>query len=192
MTVNDSAGSGGAREVFQVTLRGMYLISIISDNSALKLAVENLDTGDKFGRSLSTADLAILVPEKLKTDVECLDDFEYLLVEALKAEYASTQESMRAAAAPVPGTGAEETPAIIASSQECPPDEGRSLRFTIQVRVVKGLPGRQKVHTLEIIVPVTAVATKDDAVSCCRAARYAAVMHHACASTHSKPGGRNS
>jgi hypothetical protein len=168
-----TAGTGEAREVLGLTLRGLHHICITSGNGALKLAVENLDTGDKFGRSLCAEDLPSLVPEELATDVESLDDFEYVLVAALKAEHAVTQKSTRTVANVaagavfhVPADPAEEPPAILAASKECPPDGGRALRFTIQVRVVRGLPGRPKVHTFELIVPVTSVATKDDAVSC--------------------------
>jgi hypothetical protein len=64
----------------------------------------------------------------------------------------------------MPADPDEDPPAILASSKECPADGERSLRFAIQVRVLKGLPGRQKVHTLELVVPVSSVATKDDAV----------------------------
>jgi hypothetical protein len=98
---------------------------------------------------------------------------QYVLVEALKAEHAVTQSSTRAVANVaggcvfhLPADPDEDPPAILASSKECPPDGERSQRFTIQVRVLRGLPGRQKVHTLELVVPVTSVATKDDAVSC--------------------------
>ena len=96
---------------------------------------------------------------------------QYVLAEALKAEHAVAQMSTRAVANVAAGTvfhlpsdPNEDPPAILASSKECPPDGERALRFAIQVRVLKGLPGRQKVHTLELIVPVTSVATKDDAV----------------------------
>ena len=96
---------------------------------------------------------------------------QYVLVEALKAEHAITQTSTRAVANIAAGTvfhmpadPDEDPPAILASSKECSADGERSQRFTIQVRVLKGLPGRQKVHTLELVVPVSSVATKDDAV----------------------------
>ena len=80
-----------------------------------------------------------------------------MLAEALKAEHAVAQMSTRAVANVAAGTvfhlpsdPNEDPPAILASSKECPPDGERALRFTIQVRVLKGLPGRQKVHTLEL------------------------------------------
>ena len=60
----------------ELTLRGVHRLRLARDGGGLTLAVENLDTGDKFGRSVCAEDLAALVPDKLKTDMESLDDFE--------------------------------------------------------------------------------------------------------------------
>ena len=60
----------------ELTLRGVHRLRLARDGGGLTLAVENLDTGDKFGRSVCAEDLAALVPDKLKTDMESVDDFE--------------------------------------------------------------------------------------------------------------------
>ena len=60
----------------ELTLRGVHRLRLARDGGGLALAVENLDTGDKFGRSVCAEDLAALVPDKLKTDMESIDDFE--------------------------------------------------------------------------------------------------------------------
>jgi len=156
-TVKEEGAS--PRRALDLTLRGVHHIlidSVPGDERTLQLQIENIETGDRFGRTLATQELPSLVPEKLRTDVESLDDLEFLLVEGLTAEKAAGD-----------GVAVEEPPAILSASKESAPAAGGQLaqRFTIHVRVLKGIPGRQKVHTLELLVPVTAVATKDDAVS---------------------------
>ena len=152
-------GAATPRRVLDLTLRGVHHICINSvpgDDPALQLQIENVETGDKFGRTVAPRELPSLVPEKLRADAESLDDLEFLLVEGLTAEQAAGD-----------GVAVEEPPAILSASKESAPaaDGQLAQRFTIHVRVLKGLPGRQKVHTLELVAPVTAVATKDDAVS---------------------------
>lgn len=147
--------------VLDLTLRGVHHIRIDrvpGGEAALRIAVENVETGDKFARALAAQDLVLLVSEKLRTDVESLDDLEYLLVEGLKAEQAAGDGGAVKAEDQQPL-------AILAASKESVADGQRAQRFTIHVRILKGIPGRHREHTIEILVPVTAVATKDDAVS---------------------------
>ena len=168
-TKKEGGGYGAAspelRRVLDLTLRGVHHIridSIPDGDAALRLEIENVETGDKFGRTVFSRELPCLVPEKLKTDVESLDDLEFLLVEGLTAEQAAGDGvAVRA------GEEHDEQPAVLAASKECAAaaDGQLTQRFTIHLRVWKGILGRQKMHTLELLVPVTAVATKDDAVS---------------------------
>jgi hypothetical protein len=63
--------------VLDLTLRGVHHIRIDrvpGGEAALRIAVENVETGDKFARTLAAQDLVLLVSEKLRTDVESLDD----------------------------------------------------------------------------------------------------------------------
>jgi hypothetical protein len=159
--LDHAEGQESKSRVLDLTLRGVHHIRIDrvpGVEAALRLAVENVETGDKFARALAAQDLVLLVSEKLRADVESLDDLEYLLVEGLKAEQAAGDgDAVKAE---------DQQPlAILAASKESAADGQRAQRFTIRVRILKGIPGRHKEHTIEILVPVTAVATKDDAVS---------------------------
>ena len=62
--------------VLHLTLRGVHQLRLTRGSTALTLAVENLDTGDKFQRNVGVEDMAGIVPDKLKVDMESLDDFE--------------------------------------------------------------------------------------------------------------------
>jgi hypothetical protein len=73
MSMSDGAAASVALEL---TLRGVHKLRIARDGAGLKIGVENLDTGDMFGRTLVPGDLVALVPERLERDVESLDDFE--------------------------------------------------------------------------------------------------------------------
>ena len=146
--------SKSARRVLDLTLREVHRVIVDSapGGAEIRLAVENIETGDKFALTLAAGHL----PAKLGADVESLDDLEYLLVEGLRAEHA--------AGCSVAVKAEDKSPAILATSNECAADGSLAQRFTIRVRFLKGIPGRQKLHSLELLVPVSSIATKDDAV----------------------------
>jgi hypothetical protein len=47
----------------ELTLRGVHKLRVARDGGGLKIGVENLDTGDMFGRTVVPGDLVALVPE---------------------------------------------------------------------------------------------------------------------------------
>ena len=71
-TMKEGGGYGAAspelRRVLDLTLRGVHHIridSIPDGDAALRLEIENVETGDKFGRTVFPRELPSLVPEKL-------------------------------------------------------------------------------------------------------------------------------
>ena len=154
----DGANKSSGRRVLDLTLRGVHSICVDSapGGAEIRLAVENLETGDKFALAVTAHDVASRV---LGADVESLDELEFLLVEGLRAEHDEGSSNLAVKAE-------EHQPSpIVAVSKECAADGQLGQRFTIHVRFLKGIPGRQKLHTIELLVPVSSIATKDDAVS---------------------------
>jgi hypothetical protein len=104
MQARKGGGDALPSAVLELTLRGVHQLRLTRDSTGLTLAVENLDTGDKFRRNVGVEDMAALVPDKLKADMESLDDFEVrgtcgCVLSAVAGAFASTGAARKRGAA---------------------------------------------------------------------------------------------
>ena len=151
-----TAAAETATPVLQAVLHQTHEVCV-AGGKALSVSVENLETGDKFHKTIFKGDVDALVPEKLRAggDVEELADLEFILLESLKSEAAGGAQ----------GDAADVPPEMRSQSREVPASgKGEFARFDIVMIITKGLRGRPKTHTIELSIPLVSASTDEDKV----------------------------